>query len=523
MSISGDITLEKLKTELYTFYEKPLNQLIVRIRRFRAEQIRQLLSRPENVDLDTFNKEIWSIGYGMINNKRVNIFEMSEKDTSSIEALKQAIEKGEFQYYGNSIWGSGSRQFGPQLTHETDLDKQELIHHAIKILNDEKKSPIEKAREIYQIRGFGYNTATGQVMVFHPDQFALYNKESKSALKGLGYTFESIDEFQQQMTELYTELGVKDYLELDFFLFQLNQNQLSKSIHVEPTEIPQDPIENTELNQTYSISDLSNDIGESTEAINRWIRAIERKGQGILYGPPGTGKTYIAEWLAKYFIGGGEGFSDLVQFHPSYAYEDFIQGLRPVTNENQVLQYDVVPGRFLEFCEKARTKTGDCVLIIDEINRANLSRVFGELMYLLEYRDRSIPLAGGGNFSIPTNVKVIGTMNTADRSIALMDNALRRRFAFISLYPNYDILRQYHQQTETNVEPLIEVLHDLNEQIGDPHYEIGISFFLIENLHQHLGDIWCMEIEPYLEEYFFDQPNKIQQFRWQSVNERLRV
>jgi len=85
-------------------------------------------------------------------------------------------------------------------------------------------------------------------------------------------------------------------------------------------------------------------------------------------------------------------------------------------------------------------------LIIDEINRANLSRVFGELMYLLEYRDRKIPLSGGGTFFVPSNVRIIGTMNTADRSIALVDHALRRRFAFIALIPNYEVLRHYHQR-----------------------------------------------------------------------------
>ncbi len=168
-----------------------------------------------------------------------------------------------------------------------------------------------------------------------------------------------------------------------------------------------------------------------------WIAAIRRKGQAIFYGPPGTGKTYVAERLAKHLIGGGDGFSELVQFHPSYSYEEFIQGIRPITNADGHLSYRLVPGRFLEFCRRAEQCQGTCVLIIDEINRANLSRVFGELMYLLEYRDRCIPLAGGRTLRIGKNVCIIGTMNTADRSIALVDHALRRRFAFISLSPNF--------------------------------------------------------------------------------------
>jgi dynein-related subfamily AAA family protein len=107
---------------------------------------------------------------------------------------------------------------------------------------------------------------------------------------------------------------------------------------------------------------------------------------------------------------------ELVQFHPSYAYEDFILGIRPKTLPNGALTYENAKGRFIEFCDRALERTGRCVLIIDEINRANLSRVFGELMYLLEYRTGKVPLAGGIRFEIPENVRLIGTMNTADRS-----------------------------------------------------------------------------------------------------------
>ena len=182
-----------------------------------------------------------------------------------------------------------------------------------------------------------------------------------------------------------------------------------------------------------------------------------------------------------------------------------------------------MPGRFLEFCRKAEQRTGICVLIIDEINRANLSRVFGELMYLLEYRKQSIPLAGGGQLKIPQNVRLIGTMNTADRSIALVDHALRRRFAFIELEPNFNALRHYHQQAQNNfpVDALIEILTRLNTQIGDPHYAVGITFFLHKNLATEIADVWQMEIEPYLQEYFFDQPDKVEVFRWQTVKQEL--
>jgi predicted RNA-binding protein with PUA-like domain len=190
------------------------------------------------------------------------------------------------------------------------------------------------------------------------------------------------------------------------------------------------PLTNTEVRRAqpeYSLTQMAEETNIDETVLAAWVRGVGRKGQAIFYGPPGTGKTFIAELLARHLIGGGDGFSELVQFHPSYAYEDFIQGIRPKSTRNGGLEYSTVHGRFLEFCKKAQSRQDCCVLIIDEINRSNLSRVFGELMYLLEYRDRQVPLSGGGHLQVPSNVRLIGTMNTADRSIALVDHALRRR------------------------------------------------------------------------------------------------
>jgi hypothetical protein len=280
-------------------------------------------------------------------------------------------------------------------------------------------------------------------------------------------------------------------------------------------------VETSPLNPAYSLRQCAEDTGFNEALLDRWIRAIERKGQAILYGPPGTGKTYMAERLARHLVSGGDGFVELVQFHPAYAYEDFIQGIRPQPREDGGLAYPLVPGRFLRFCARARTCEGACVLIIDEINRANLARVFGELMYGLEYREREVPLAAGGTLRIPPHVRILGTMNTADRSIALVDHALRRRFAFLALYPNYDVLRRYHARTGFPVAGLIRVLQRMNAQVGDPHYHVGITFFLHADLAKVLEDIWRMEIEPYLEEYFFDQPEKARAFAWDRIAQQV--
>ncbi len=268
----------------------------------------------------------------------------------------------------------------------------------------------------------------------------------------------------------------------------------------------------------YDLAACSRETNFTVETLARWVKAIERKQQAVLYGPPGTGKTFVAERLARHLSDRDEGFYEVLQFHPAYSYEEFVQGIRPTTRADGHLEYAVLPGRFIDFCNRAKQCKGRCVLIVDEINRANLSRVFGELMYLLEYREREIPLAAGGKFQIPSNVRILGTMNTADRSIALVDHALRRRFAFLALHPDYDILRQFHQTTGFNSTPLIELLQRVNRQIGDRHYEVGISFFLRSDIRDQLEDIWRMEIEPYLEEVFFDQEGKLDDLRWDRVS-----
>ena len=273
-------------------------------------------------------------------------------------------------------------------------------------------------------------------------------------------------------------------------------------------------------NPSYSVADCAKESGFPVEDIEQWVRAINRKGQAIFYGAPGTGKTFIADKLARHLIGNGNGFADLIQFHPAYSYEDFIEGIRPATEGGQ-LSYAPAAGRFLDFCKKAEGRDGICVLIVDEINRANLSRVFGELMYLLEYRNQEMVLAGGTKFRIPNNVRIIGTMNTADRSIALVDHALRRRFSFIPLSPRYEVIESFHEGADFNPAELIKVLKSVNDLINDKHYHIGISFFLREDLRGEIADIWNLEIEPYLEEFFFDQQEKMEQFRWSKIESKV--
>ena len=194
-----------------------------------------------------------------------------------------------------------------------------------------------------------------------------------------------------------------------------------------------------------TIEDLARETHLPPAELGEIEALLQEKKQIIFEGPPGTGKTYVARLVAKYFT--GLPLTDqrdqrvrVVQFHQSYGYEEFIQGIRPETNASGQIEYHVRPGVFKDFCAGAsRNPSRNFVLIIDEINRGNISRIFGELLYLLEYRDEKVPLANSRpdeeSFSIPQNVFIIGTMNTTDRSLAQIDYALRRRFYFYRLLP----------------------------------------------------------------------------------------
>ncbi|WP_282848209.1 McrB family protein [Microbacterium oxydans] len=258
------------------------------------------------------------------------------------------------------------------------------------------------------------------------------------------------------------------------------------------------------------------ELAEATHLNEAWLRkvvsALHRRGQVILYGPPGTGKTYVARALADR-LGKPGSVVKRIQFHPSYTYEDFFAGYRPVTDAAGQLSFSLTRGPLREIADEAR-KNPDVshVLMIDEINRANLSKVFGELYYLLEYRDDAIDVLyagsgddGGKSFSLPANVLIIGTMNTADRSIALLDSAMRRRFAFFELHPDVAPVKgilgrwsQHHQQTL----PIADLFELLNESIRDREDRIGPSHLLrTDDLDKDdLRAVWEESILPLLEE-----------------------
>ena len=253
--------------------------------------------------------------------------------------------------------------------------------------------------------------------------------------------------------------------------------------------------------------------GRGAEQLNvdrAWLQEcidlLRDRPQMIFYGPPGTGKTFIAQALARHLAGDNV---RLVQFHPAYSYEDFFEGYRPVDGGGFALK----PGPLRKAVEVARENPSvPYVLIIDEINRGNLAKIFGELYFLLEYRNENVDLLYATDddigFTLPENVFLIGTMNTADRSIALVDAAMRRRFAFVSLHPSEpptdQVLRRWLAASGLDA-GVADLLDELNRQIEDADFKIGPSYFMRPGVHADGGleRMWRTAILPLLEEHHY--------------------
>ncbi len=269
--------------------------------------------------------------------------------------------------------------------------------------------------------------------------------------------------------------------------------------------------------RVYFLPELADRLLLPREFLTNIETLLADKRQVIFQGPPGTGKTYVARELADCLAGAKERVR-LVQFHPSYAYEDFVQGFRPSLGSGQP-GFQLRNGPLVEVAKQARANLDQKhFLVIDEINRGNLAKVFGELYFLLEYREAELRLLYSDEpFALPRNLFIIGTMNTADRSIALVDLALRRRFHFVEFHPDRppvrDLLSRWLERRASDMTWVAAVVERANEKLDDRQAAIGPSYFMKRDLDDDMVRlIWEHNVLPYVEEHLYGEPQRLAEF-----------
>jgi 5-methylcytosine-specific restriction protein B len=314
-------------------------------------------------------------------------------------------------------------------------------------------------------------------------------------------------------------------------VFGNNQGSLFKLTPTEFARIEELAVGSAKLRPPYTLASATSGSFLEPEWLEDSLALWRMKKNLILQGPPGTGKTFVAKRLAWLLMGEeDESRLHLVQFHPSYSYEDFIEGYRPDGKGGFILK----SGHFLSFCKRAASDPDrEYVFVIDEINRGNLSKVFGEVMMGIEADKRGEPIhlqyakPDEPPFGFPKNVYLLGTMNTADRSLALVDYALRRRFAFKTVEPEFgprfEAFLKERKVAPEFITHIISMMKDVNARIESDGslgtgYFVGHSYFCAPpedpaEQKTWLNRIWWYEVFPLMEEYWFDQPEKVDEMR----------
>lgn len=309
----------------------------------------------------------------------------------------------------------------------------------------------------------------------------------------------------------YLVIGIKDKDGQSYLLDSLKGLTVEEKVdptHVTITEPDSKPSLVKERKSSYE-----------NPTLNKIINLLERNPNLILYGPPGTGKTYYINQLKDYFD-----YSEIITFHQSYSYEQFVEGITAkVEDSTGQLTYTVEEGLFKNISGFARTNPEKKVaLFIDEINRGNISKIFGELITLIEKSKREneeeetlvkLPYSKE-DFAVPKNLYIIGTMNTSDRSVALIDIALRRRFAFFEITPNFSFFDHANEKIKNTIQAIKNINKVIKKAIDKEHI-IGNSYFFSllnkngDELDEQIKYIWIFQILPLLQEYFYTSPKTI--------------
>ena len=457
-------------------------------------------------------------------------------DASAEPAL---FELSQFRRLAGNAYGGP----GPQSHINIFLNKEEdAVSKLVKTLKHLLYAPGSEAQRLddvltdgseWRISGFSEALATKCLAIVYPDSwiplFVYESPNGKQAIIALDdVPLDPIDENGKSRGELATEsnrvlfelletLIPDDSWGKSSFLWWLLERSKTTDVRI--------------IRPVEGLKDLADELLLSPGWLEEVVELLEDKKQIIFYGPPGTGKTFVARRLAK-FLAPEEERRKVVQFHPSYSYEDFIWGYRPLYDEeHHVLRYKLTNGplkALAETASEAQDKARDrYLMLIDEINRGNVAKVFGELYYLLEYRDDEIQLQySSDNFALPSNLYIIGTMNTADRSIGVLDAALRRRFHFIEFYPDAPpidgLLRRWLKTNKPEMEFVADLVPLANSMLHDRSLQIGPSYFMRPNLDERwLQLIWQHSVLPYIEEQYYDEPHRVAQFDLARLRAKL--
>ena len=445
--------------------------------------------------------------------------EKKEEDNEGNKMRNQAIAEGENQTAENTrYWWLNAN---PKFWSFTSLDVGGTIPFTLYNNNKQKRKIFSHFAEVQKgDKVIGYDATPRKQIV------ALCSVDQASDGKQI---IIKKDQAIPNPVQLSTFKEAEELKNMEFFtrkigsLFSMTKDEYDYILGlIDDENPPQDPP------KSYTETDFTHDVFMESDELHQIQSALEYKGNIILQGPPGVGKTYAAKRLAYSMMGCKDDSHIIqIQFHQSYSYENFIEGYQPTDTG-----FELEQGIFPALCRKAENdKDPDSkyFLLIDEINRGNLSKIFGELLMSIEnkYRGKPVKLAySGDSLIVPKNLYIIGTMNTADRSLAIIDYALRRRFAFITLKPHLeDVVGKQKAKWEAkgNSDRLIKLLNaviDLNDKISEDStlgegFCIGHSYFMRDDKtpDEIARQIVNYDLIPLIEEYWFDNEPKLKEER----------